>query len=197
MMFGKPSATVVFPHELDTMNPIEISDPATSLEVAFVPRYSIEHLSADWKREDLQGIYILLSDLQFTSTFSVYVGSVRSGFEQELYARNEKSGFWSNAVLFANHDGENLTAEQSQTLATYVGSLLSHGNHIKVLSEHEELPDLSSEQQAELELMSLFVVRMLFLKGYRSHSLAKAVHPLEVHADELDDNSAPLLAESR
>lgn len=193
MLFGNPSAAIMWPRKLDTMNPIQISDPVTSLEVAFVPRYSIEHLSADWKREDLRGIYILLSDLQFTSTFKVYVGSVDQGFEQALYERNEKSSFWSNVVLFANHDGVNLTDEQATKLATYVGHLLNSGNHIKVLSEHEELPELPSAQLAELELMALFVVRVLFLQGYRSHSLAKAVHPLELHATELDDGSAPLL----
>lgn len=196
MLFGKSSATVIFPHELDKMNPIEISDPETSLEVAFVPRYSIECLSEDWKRKDLRGIYILLSDLQFTSTFSVYVASVEQGFEQVLYERNEKSGFWSNAVLFANHDGVNLTDEQRLNLCAYVAHLLNSGAHIKVLSEHEELPNLSSEQLTELELMALFVVRMLFLKGYRSHSLAKAVHPLELHASELDDDSTSLATEA-
>lgn len=187
MLLGKPSptASISFPAELDKMNPIEISDPATSLEVAFVPRYSIEHLSASWKQQELRGIYILLSDLQFTSTFKVYVGSVNSGFEQALFERNEKSSFWSNVMLFANHDGVNLTDEQATTLSTYVAHLLSSGNHIKVLSEHEELPEVSAEQRTELELMALFVVRILFLQGYRSHSLAKALHPLELRAAEL------------
>lgn len=186
MYFGKPSATAVFPKELNAMEPIEISDPLTSLEAAFVPRYSIEHLSAPWQRADLRGVYVLLSDLQFTSTFTVYVGATEQGYEQALQERNEHAGFWSHAILFANHNGVNLTSEQTRGLDGRLKELFSCGRHIQVLhddlSESVATAELNGTDIQFVDLMALFVVRVMFLKNYRSASLAKAVRPLELAA---------------
>ena len=185
-MFGKPSATVIFPNELNSLNPIEVSDPNTSLEAAFLQRYAIESLSSPWKREDLCGVYVLLSDLQFTSRFKVYVGSTSEGFERPLLERNEKSHFWSNAILFSNHDGENLTVEQVRQLEAELVRLLSTGSHIELQNpEESEDAETSSDEQEFIEEMALFVVRIMFLQGYRSGSLARAMHAIESHSESV------------
>lgn len=189
-MFGKPSATIVFPKKLDSLNPIEVSDPLTSLEAAFVERYAIESLSQDWKRDDLSGIYLLLSDHVFTNSFRVLVGCTHRGFEGLLQDRNEDVGFWSTAMLFCNHDGENLTVEQAEELKNEIIRLLQSGHHIQVDNDlFDNGQSLKPNDQEFIEDMALFVIRMMFLQGYRSGSLAKAVKEIEDVANDHSEMS--------
>jgi hypothetical protein len=180
-----PVATVKFPDELNTMFPIEIADPATGLEAGFVQRYSIEELPEWWKNEELNGVYILLSDLQFTNSFRAYVGATFDGFDEVLQLRNAKVRFWSNAIMFAS---PTLTPDDTAQVEVLINKLLHTGFHIKTESDLDELetdehPDYSIENVHQIPQhirdMALFIVRVLFLKGYRSASLAKAVHAIE------------------
>jgi len=192
MVADRPTAVITFPPVLNTMCPIEIGDPTTGLAAAFVPRYSIDYITEAWQSEGLNGVYLLLSDLRFTDGFRAYVGVTTDGFQRALEQRNERTHWWSNAILFASPNGAGLTAAQTAELKAVLASLLQRGAHVTVETDDAE-PESLDRQAAQVEhdgtatsslteAMVLFIVRVMFLKGYRSGSLARAVHQFEATA---------------
>lgn len=176
-MPAKPSANITFPSELDSLEPIEICDPLTDMKAAFVGRYARDYITTPWKVIGLCGIYVLLSDLKPDGSFDAYVGYTKTGFERRLFAHDESKDYWTQAILFTR---PTLTSTQAQWLEGEIVRLLKAGNHVNVhnirYTGDETLPD---GERGVVENLALFVMRVLFLRGYRSSSLAREVTILE------------------
>lgn len=186
-MSPRASATVFFPTDLDSLEPIELFDGLTQMEAAFVGRSAINSIPEKWARIGMCGIYVLLSNLTGElgeGEFEAYVGYTKTGFERRLFSHDDNKNFWAQAILFTR---PNLTSTQAQWLEGDIVRLLKAGDHVKVhnirYTGDETLPE--SELEA-MERISLFVMRILFLRGYRSRSLAVKVKILEEKTSQVD-----------
>lgn len=176
---SKIGLRVGVPEVLDSMEPIELVDESTNLKAAFVERYAVDSLPAEWYR-DVQGFYVLLSHINPDNTFMAYVGKTDSSFARRLRSHLETKDFWALAVLFKKNGPEGFTMNQTSYLEGIMVDALSSSPNVKVTNSaptgDRNFLDWNKRYMDSVQLAAL---RILFLRGYRNSHMGGITRQLE------------------
>lgn len=178
-MMSKTSLTVGVPSTLNSLEPIEIKDEQASLHAAYVERYAVPYLPAEWDK-NVEGFYILLSHINADNTFTAYVGKTDWSFARRLRSHLESKDYWSTAILFKKNSLEGFNRNQTAYMEGELVKALTASPNVTV--KNDKLTgdrNFSEWDKPYMETVLLACLRVLFLRGYRNAHMGAITQSLE------------------
>lgn len=190
-MNESPTLLIKLPAVLDTLHPIEFSDPLTGITVAMVERFQVQELPERWNKT--QGFFILLAPLDNNSRWKAYVDTIKEGFRATL--RNTDfsdlgvdKNFWSVAFLFTTDPADKpLSQEEIEYMKILMIQVFQTSPNVQVLNQPALIDNNFTGIDAEyMRHVLQSVLKVLFVRGYRNSHLGEISRNLtELYSPEL------------
>ena len=175
----KTSLTLGIPNTLNSLEPIEIKDEQANLHAAYVERYAVANLPAEWDKE-VEGFYVLLSHINPDNTFAAYVGKTDWSFSRRLKSHLQNKEFWNLAILFKKNSVEGFNRNQTAYIEGELVNALSSSPNV-TLTNGKPTGDRTFNEwdKPYMEQVLLACLRILFIRGYRNAHMGAITQVLE------------------
>lgn len=175
----KTSLTLGIPNTLNSLEPIEIKDEQANLHAAYVERYAVNNLPAEWDKE-VEGFYVLLSHINPDNTFTAYVGKTDWSFSRRLRSHVQNKDFWNLAILFKKNSIEGFNKNQTSYMEGELAKALSSSPNVTLTNEKPTGDRTFNDwDKPYMEQVLLACLRILFIRGYRNAHMGAITQTLE------------------